>query len=114
MVVPLRRLLRGVEVEVGYVDEIDPIRKRISVRRRQSGEVFSVAYDALVIALGSVTDFRAVPGMAEHAIGVRTLGDAFYLRNRALPSSRKRPTSPTRRAATRSHVRRRRRRLDRR
>ena len=51
---------------------------------RQSGEVFSVAYDALVVALGSVTDFRAVPGMAEHAIGVRTLGDAFYLRNRAL------------------------------
>ena len=41
-------------------------------------------YDALVVALGSVTDFRAVPGMAEHALGVRTLGDAFYLRNRAL------------------------------
>jgi len=36
------------------------------------------------MALGSVTDFRSVPGMAEHAIGVRTLGDAFYLRNRAL------------------------------
>src|SRR5699024_1120592 len=35
-------------------------------------------------ALGSVTDFRSVPGMAEHAIGIRTLGDAFYLRNRAL------------------------------
>ena len=74
----------GVDVEVGYVDEIDVINKRVSVRRRQSGEVFSVAYDALVVALGSVTDFRAVPGMAEHAIGVRTLGDAFYLRNRAL------------------------------
>jgi NADH dehydrogenase len=84
VVVPLRRMLRGVEVEVGYVDEIDPIRKRVAVRRRQSGEVFSVEYDALVIALGSVTDFRAVPGMADHAIGVRTLGDAFYLRNRAL------------------------------
>ena len=84
VVVPLRRLLHGVDVEVGYVDEIDPIHKRVSVRRRQSGEVFGVAYDALVIALGSVTDFRAVPGMAEHAIGVRTLGDAFYLRNRAL------------------------------
>ncbi len=84
VVVPLRRLLHGLDVEVGYVDEIDPIRKRVSVRRRQSGEVFSVAYDALVVALGSITDFRAVPGMAEHAIGVRTLGDAFYLRNRAL------------------------------
>jgi len=43
-----------------------------------------VSYDALVLALGSVTDFTAVPGMAEHALGIRTLGDAFYLRNRAL------------------------------
>jgi NADH dehydrogenase len=84
VVVPLRRMLRGVDVEVGYVDEIDPVRKRVSVRRRQSGETFTVDYDALVVALGSVTDLRAVPGMADHALGVRTLGDAFYLRNHAL------------------------------
>jgi NADH:ubiquinone reductase (H+-translocating) len=84
VVVPLRRLLRGVEVEVGYVESIDPMARQIEVRRRQSGEVFSVDYDALIVALGSITDFRAVPGMADHALGVRTLGDAFYLRNRAL------------------------------
>ena len=84
VVVPLRRMLRDVEVEVGYVEQIDPGRKRISIRRRQSGLTFDVEYDALVIALGSITDFRAVPGMAEHALGVRTLGDAFFLRNRAL------------------------------
>ena len=84
VVVPLRRMLRDVEVQVGYVEEIDPVRRLVTVRRRESGRVFRVAYDALVVALGSVTDFRAVPGMAEHAIGVRTLGDAFYLRNRAL------------------------------
>ena len=84
VVVPLRRMLRDVEVEVGYVERIDPIRKRVVVRRRQSGQSFEVEYDALVVALGSVTDFRAVPGMAEYALGMRTLGDAFYLRNRAL------------------------------
>jgi len=84
VVVPLRRMLRGVEVEVGYIEDIDPAARHVYVRRRQSGERFSVDYDQLVVALGSVTDFRAVPGMAEHALGVRTLGDAFYLRNRAL------------------------------
>jgi NADH:quinone reductase (non-electrogenic) len=84
VVVPLRRMLKGVEVEVGYIEDIDPVGRQVAVRRRQSGEPFTVAYDALVIALGSVTDFRAVDGMAEHALGVRTLGDAFYLRNRAL------------------------------
>ena len=84
VVVPLRRMLRDVEVEVGYVERIDPGSKRVSIRRRQSGLTFDVEYDALVIALGSITDFRAVPGMAEYALGVRTLGDAFFLRNRAL------------------------------
>jgi NADH dehydrogenase len=84
VVVPLRRMLQGVEVEVGYVEEIDPVRRQVHVRRRQSGAPFTVDYDALVVALGSVTDFSAVPGMAEHALGVRSMGDAFYLRNRAL------------------------------
>src|SRR5262245_32599050 len=84
VVVPLRRALRGVDVEVGYVEDIDHVRRRVSVRRRQSGQTFAVEYDALVVAVGSVTDFRAVPGMADYALGVRTLGDAFYLRNRAL------------------------------
>jgi NADH:ubiquinone reductase (H+-translocating) len=84
VVVPLRRMLRYVEVEVGYVEDIDPVRRFVTVHRRESGHEFRVEYDALVVALGSVTDFSAVPGMAEHAVGVRTLGDAFYLRNRAL------------------------------
>jgi NADH:ubiquinone reductase (H+-translocating) len=84
VVVPLRRMLPDVEVEVGYVEDIDSIRRSVSVRRRESMQEFHVEYDALVVALGSMTDFRAVPGMGEHAIGVRTLGDAFYLRNRAL------------------------------
>lgn len=84
VVVPLRRMLRDVDVEVGYVERIEPRQRRVWIHRRQSGEHFELNYDALVVALGSVTDFRAVPGMADHAIGVRTLGDAFYLRNRAL------------------------------
>jgi NADH:ubiquinone reductase (H+-translocating) len=84
VVVPLRPLLRDVEVEVGYVEDIDPVRRFVVVRPRESSRAFRVDYDALLVALGSVTDFRAVPGMAEHALGVRTLGDAFYLRNRAL------------------------------
>lgn len=84
VVVPLRRMLRDVEVEVGTVDAIDAETHEVHAVNRQSGRAFTVGYDALVVALGSVTDFRAVPGMAEHALGVRTLGDAFYLRNRAL------------------------------
>jgi NADH dehydrogenase len=84
VVVPLRRMLPGVEVEVGYIEDVDPVGRHVHVRRRQSGAEFTLDYDALVVALGSVTNFAAVPGMAEYAFGVRSLGDAFYLRNRAL------------------------------
>jgi NADH:ubiquinone reductase (H+-translocating) len=84
VVVPLRRMLPGCGVEVGYVDGIDVEAKTVQLRRRLSGQVVAIHFDALIIALGGVTDLAAVPGMAEHGVGVRTLGDAFYLRNRAL------------------------------
>jgi NADH:quinone reductase (non-electrogenic) len=84
VVIPLRRMLQGVDIEVGHIEKIDPIAREVHVRRRQGGAPFAVGYDALVVALGSVTDFGAVPGMADYALGVRSLGDAFYLRNRAL------------------------------
>ena len=84
VVVPLRRMIKGADIEVGLIEEIDPIARVVHVRRRQGGAPFRVGYDALVVALGSVTDFGAVPGMADHALGARGLGDAFYLRNHAL------------------------------
>lgn len=84
VVVPLRRMLRKTRVLVGRVESIDTARRTVTVRSRLGQEAVPLEYDALVLTLGSVTDFRAVPGMAERAIGVRTLGDAFYLRNRAL------------------------------
>src|SRR5437899_4266034 len=77
-------MLPGCGVEVGYVDGIDVDAQTVQLRRRLSGQVVAVRYDALIIALGGVTDLAAVPGMGEHGVGVRTLGDAFYLRNRAL------------------------------
>ncbi len=84
VVVPLRRMLPHAQVEVAHVESIDPERRTIGLRRRLAGAPTEVRYDALILALGGVTDLSAVPGMAEHAVGIRTLGDAFYLRNRAL------------------------------
>src|SRR6478752_7132977 len=84
VVVPLRRMLPDCQIEVGYIESIDVERKTVALRRRVSGAVSTIEYDALILAVGGVTDLRAVPGMADHAVGIRTLGDAFYLRNRAL------------------------------
>jgi NADH dehydrogenase len=84
VVVPLRRMLPDSQIEVGYIESIDVANRMVALRRRVSGAVSTIEYDALILAVGGVTDLRAVPGMAEHAVGIRTLGDAFYLRNRAL------------------------------
>ena len=84
VVVPLRRMLPRCTVEVGLIEAIDTRNRTIRLQRRAGGDATFISYDALILALGSVTDFRAVPGMAENAVGLRTLGDAFYLRNRAL------------------------------
>jgi NADH:quinone reductase (non-electrogenic) len=37
-------------------------------------------FDHLVLALGSETGYFGIPGVAEHALGIKTLGHAVMLR----------------------------------
>ena len=37
-------------------------------------------FDHLVLALGSETNYFGIPGVAEHALCIKTLGDAVMLR----------------------------------
>ena len=41
-------------------------------------------YDHLVLAPGTVTDFRGLPGLPEHALPFKNLADALALRSRAI------------------------------
>ncbi len=41
-------------------------------------------YDHLVVALGNVTSFRGAPGLAEHALPFKYLGDALTIRNHVI------------------------------
>jgi NADH dehydrogenase len=41
-------------------------------------------YDHLVLAMGSVTNFFGLPGLAERALTMKSLGDAMDLRNRLI------------------------------
>jgi NADH dehydrogenase len=43
-----------------------------------------LAYDHLAIGLGSVTNFYNLPGLQEHALTMKSLGDAVRLRNRLI------------------------------
>jgi len=49
--------------------------------RSKYGEVETVPYDQLLLAIGSVSRVLPVPGLAEHAVGFKSLADAIWLRN---------------------------------
>src|SRR5690349_5280110 len=65
---PLRKLLRKVEVLVGDVNEIDLPNKRVLISRGYRNHSQEIDYDHLVIALGSITNFYDIPGLAGLAV----------------------------------------------
>jgi NADH dehydrogenase len=83
VVVPLRSELRRTELLIGKVQEADPAARTIAVERID-GQQVELAYDQLVVALGSVSRTLPVPGLAEHGIGLKSLSDAIALRNQVL------------------------------
>jgi NADH dehydrogenase len=83
VVVPLRSQLRHTDLLIGTVTGGDPGRSTLAVRRID-GESIELRYDQLIVALGSISRTLPIPGLAEHAIGFKSLSDATALRNRVL------------------------------
>jgi NADH:ubiquinone reductase (H+-translocating) len=83
VVVPLRSQLRRTELLIGSVTGADPESRRLLVHR-VDGERLTIAYDHLLVALGSVSRTLPIPGLAEHATGLKSLSDATALRNHVL------------------------------
>ena len=83
VVVPLREELNWTEMLMGRVESADPTRNELRVRTVDGREEI-LRYDQLIVSLGSVSRVLPVPGLAEHALGFKTLADAIALRNRAL------------------------------
>jgi NADH:ubiquinone reductase (H+-translocating) len=84
LVVPLRSALVRTRPVLGTVTAIDTVARNVTIRP-PAGPDFSLPYDELVFALGSSTRLpRAVPGLAERAVGFKNLAEAIWLRNRML------------------------------
>jgi len=83
VVVPLRSQLHRTDLVIGQVSGADPARRTLSVGRID-GEQVALEYDHLIVALGSVSRTLPIPGLAEHAIGLKSLSDATALRNQVL------------------------------
>ncbi|MGY1639816.1 NAD(P)/FAD-dependent oxidoreductase [Geodermatophilus sp. SYSU D00703] len=83
VVVPLRRTLPRCRVITGAVTSLSHADRRAHVAPIE-GEPFELSYDVLVMAAGSVARTLPIPGLAEHGIGFKTVGEAIYLRNHVL------------------------------
>jgi NADH dehydrogenase len=84
IVCPVRTLLKRVAFFQGDVQGIDLARKVVTVTHGLDTHPHEMEYDALVLALGSVTNFYNLPGLEERALTMKSLGDAVYLRNRLI------------------------------
>jgi NADH dehydrogenase len=102
VVVPLRSALQHTEIVVGEVERVDA-EARLLYLRGVDGDPFELGYDQLVLTPGSRSRTLPVPGLAEHGIGFKTLGEAILLRNHVLSrlesASQRPPRDPRRRAA---------------
>jgi NADH dehydrogenase len=83
VVVPLRRVLRRCRTVCGRVTGVDHAR-RFATIENCAGHIEQLGYDVLVMAPGSIARTLPIPGLAEHGIAFKTIGEAIYLRNRVL------------------------------
>jgi NADH dehydrogenase len=77
---PLRKLLRRVTILSGDIKTIDLAARRVTISYGVRRLSLELSFDYLVLALGSETSYFGIPGVAEHAIGIKSLGDAVMLR----------------------------------
>src|SRR4051794_14916070 len=80
VVVPLREALHRTDLRVGTVLGADPSADTLQIKAVE-GHVENLRYDHLIVALGSVSRTLPIPGLAEHAVGFKTLPEAIQLRN---------------------------------
>ena len=83
VVVPLRRVLRRARIVNGVVTRLDHA-QRVAVFKPLEGAEQELSYDHVVVCPGSVSRVLPIPGLAEVAIGFKSVGEAIALRNRVL------------------------------
>lgn len=84
IVCPVRPMLKHVRFLQADVDGINLKAREVSLAHGVDRKRSVLMYDHLIIALGSETNFFELPGVGQRALTMKSLGDAFLLRNQAL------------------------------
>ncbi len=84
VLVPLRNFLPGIVFYNYDVESIDLEARQVTLDPKAERHKIILPYDYLVIALGSVTDLSRFPGLQEHGLQTKTIGDVYYLHDHLL------------------------------
>jgi NADH:ubiquinone reductase (H+-translocating) len=82
VVVPLRVMCPHADLVLGRVVAHDAGARRMQIETEE--RLFWIDYTNLVVALGAVARTLPIPGLAEHALGFKSLSDGIHLRNHVL------------------------------
>ncbi|WP_025273711.1 NAD(P)/FAD-dependent oxidoreductase [Haloglycomyces albus] len=82
-IIPLRSVLKSCTLVTGEVTRIQHSDKTVTVQPA-TGPAREIEYDDIVVAPGSVSRPLPVPGLAENAIGFKSIGEAIWLRSHIL------------------------------
>ena len=82
---PIRKMLHKTQFFAGEIQAIDLERRSVVVSHGIDGQhSHEIECDHLVLALGSITNFYDIPGLADVALSMKTLADAVWLRDRLI------------------------------
>lgn len=81
---PARRLFPPARFLNAEIKSVDIEQRSVTTSRLLDGKETMVGYDHLVVALGSTDDLSRYPGIAQHALQLKTFADNFKVRNHLL------------------------------
>ncbi|MEF8793044.1 NAD(P)/FAD-dependent oxidoreductase [Thiohalorhabdus sp.] len=81
VVAPIRQMVRRAHLYMVPVTGIDLEARRVAYAGDGPG---AIAYRECILACGRAADSGLLPGMAEYATPLKTVGDALYLRNQVI------------------------------
>ena len=82
VIAPIREMVPATRFIMGRLEHIDGARQAL-VCSTLAGPL-EIAYDHLVLAFGLRANLKIIPGLAEHALPLKLVGDAMHIRNRLL------------------------------
>lgn len=78
---PIRQIIKRTRIRMVTVDSIDFDNRKVLYHNDEPGELY---FDQLVFASGVGANISMMEGMKEHALPLKTVGDALHIRNQII------------------------------